>query len=157
MNQSHDDRIAERPINLCAAYGCPLFGVASTSTSGATGDWWCCCHFGQEVGRIQRITAELSRQPLLVRAVNAIRGAFGKPKPEWQQIARMVVQELTVDQRADLCPLAGESGRAWMVRIENELLAICRPVMQAAVQTSLVPHEDSSSWGKVAFTIPEFA
>lgn len=157
MSHSHEDRVADRPANLCAAYGCPLQGTMTTSP-GAGADWWCCCHFGQNVGVMQAITSEINRLGHVHRAINEIRAGFGRPYGDWAQIVRAIGIELTAAKREDLCPIRGERARDWMVRLETDLLASCKPFMNAAapLQKVLISQPDSS-WNHLQFDIPEQA
>jgi hypothetical protein len=50
--------------DLCAAYGCPLFGV-----HGVSGKWYCGCHFNADPGLNDAITAELHRRPETVERI----------------------------------------------------------------------------------------
>lgn len=54
------------PAGMCAAYGCPLFGVY-----GAGGKWFCCCHHNVDGACNDAITMELNmRRDLVDRALN---------------------------------------------------------------------------------------
>ena len=126
MTHTHEDRIANRPQHLCAAYGCPLIGSMSTSTSGST-DWWCFAHFGATPGQYQAITSELHSLEWLAQAVHDVR-FHDKPGTEASRRAFQAIEhQLTLHKRPDLLWIRpsmthqGEKRYRWLERLEAAL------------------------------------
>lgn len=126
MTHTHEDRIADRPQHLCAAYGCPLIGSMSSSTSGST-DWWCFAHFGVQGAQLQAITTELRSLEWLAQAAHDVR-FHDKPGTEASRRAFQAIEhQLTLHQREDLLWIRpspthqGEKRYRWLERLENAL------------------------------------
>lgn len=149
MNQSHEDRVADRPPHLCAAYDCPLNG--SMSSSIGSDEWYCPCHFGQAFGAMQAITAEINRNPLLVRCINEMRAGALMPRRQWIDIGRRIKADLAAEKLDDLAPIPGERAGLWMARIELELRKRCWVHMVPAP-----PPTQAEAFTQVQFDIPEF-
>lgn len=132
MSHNHDDRVADRPGYLCAAYGCPMIGTMSASTSG--GDFMCCLHFGKEPNELQAITVEINRNLWLAEAIRDIR--CSARNPGWRETYQKIINDLTVAGRDDLMP-KHDGLIAWMVRLETELLAQVKAAAPASVQQPL--------------------
>jgi hypothetical protein len=118
MTQTHDDRVADRPNHLCAAYGCPLHGAMSQSTQG-TSEWYCFAHFGKDFGSLQRITAEQRRLDWLANAIRDVRDR--DVNPNYGAAFQRIEHDLKLAQRKDLLWTAPESDMQWMVRLEREM------------------------------------
>lgn len=112
----------------CKAFGCPLQGTMSTSTSG-TSEWLCFVHFGLEADQWQSATVELNRMKWLVDLTRTIReNALSNPQG-WNTIEAGVHKEMTMAQRSDLHrkpPSAAFFGNAepvnrWLARLESVL------------------------------------
>lgn len=126
MTHTHEDRIANRPAHLCAAYGCPLIGSMCSSTSGST-EWWCFAHFGAQAGQFQAITNEMHRLRWLAMAVHDVR-FHDKPGTQASKAAFQTIErELTAHGREDLLWIRpsgehpGEKRYRWLERLENAL------------------------------------
>lgn len=116
----------------CKAYGCPLPGVVSTSTSGGT-DWFCPYHFSKNATEWAPITAELQRVKWLADAVTAIRRYSARDC--WPRVYANIKHEFTLNQRKDLLNRSGESALHWANRLDRELRDMCAgkapmPLMQ---------------------------
>jgi len=131
MTHTHEDRIADRPQHLCAAYGCPLIGSMSSSTSGST-DWWCFAHFGVNGPQLQAITSELHSLEWLAQAVHDVR-FHDKPGTEVSRRAFAIIEhQLALHHRTDLLwtrpsadgTVPGEKRYRWLERLENALKAM---------------------------------
>lgn len=85
-----EDRTAERPHYLCAAYSCPLLGVMTESTRGGD-DWLCFCHFGIEAGERDPITYELHRMEWLCSAITDLRTHRGAGR---RQVHERILHDL---------------------------------------------------------------
>ena len=115
---THPDRTAKRPGSMCAAYGCPLLGSMSTSTGG-TSAWWCFAHFGKDVGRFQRITADLNRVKWLIAAISDIR--LRDQHQDYHAAFERIQHDFTLAQRKDLLWTSPETAEQWLIRLEREL------------------------------------
>jgi len=153
MSHSHEDRIADRPRHLCAAYGCPLVGTSTSSTSGAD-DWYCFAHFGAEFGKYQAITSELNRTSWLAHACRDVR-QFAPGSKESKKAFQLITHELGMANRKDLLLLQGETRAKWLARLEEELRRIVRlslppePFQQALPSSTAV-----GTFDKVEFDMP---
>lgn len=108
----------------CHAYGCPMLGTMSTSTTGPKADWLCWIHFGADAGQWQQITAELNRVIWLVEAIGILRHANRGER--WVQAVNAARKRLIGGQRSDLLPAKGDTAVAWISRLETELKAIAK-------------------------------
>lgn len=151
MTHTHEDRVANRPAHLCAAYGCPLVGTSTSSTSGSD-EWWCFAHYGLDYGQVQAATSEINRVSWLAEACNAVR-RHAPNTPGSREAFALIQHELTLHQRKDLLPIANETRKAWLNRLEGTLLAMVREVAKPAVQL-LVGEKSAKSFGKVEFDMP---
>lgn len=126
MTHTHEDRIADRPQHLCAAYGCPLIGSMSSSTSGST-EWWCFAHFGVQGAQLQAITSELHSLEWLAQAVHDVR-FHDKPGTEASRRAFQAIERALIGhghpellwQRPDGSQ-PGEKRYRWLERLEAAL------------------------------------
>jgi hypothetical protein len=155
MSHTHADRIADRPRHLCAAYGCPLTGTSSTSTSGSD-EWWCFAHFGLDYGQVQAATTEVNRVPWLAAAAQDVRDVNRvKPgTPESKAAFALIEHELTLHGRKDLLLIQGESRRQWLNRLEGALLAIVRESVKPPPVQLTVATENVNTFGRVGFDMP---
>lgn len=155
MSHDHNDRVAQRDPRYCAAYGCPLLGVVSTSTSGG-GEWWCSLHFGKDVGQMQRLTVEMNRREWLSHTITDLRQNYGTES--WPMAFKTAQHELAMNQRTDLQHKRNEeSVWQWIGRLESELGNLCRderkPQRQAPI-SAVVPDAGPQ---RVQLTVPEVA
>lgn len=162
MTHTHEDRIADRPPHLCAAYGCPLIGSMCSSTSGST-EWWCFAHFGATAGRFQMITNEMRRLQWLSMAVHDVR-FHDKPGTQASRAAFATIErELTAHGRPDLLwqrpdaerPL-GEKRWRWLERLEAALKTELASVLDASNDQAALPIAGGSvgTFEKVGFDMP---
>lgn len=158
MSHDHNDRVAERPSHLCAAYGCPLLGTSSASTQG-TSEWWCFAHFGANVGSFQTITNVIREAEWLSQAIVDVRTMRPGTHESRAAMAR-IKHDLELQGRHDLLFQAHghdhERRPQWLVRLETELRAVISAAVQPPPrQSAIVPTVDSSTFGRVEFDIPE--
>lgn len=162
MTHTHEDRIADRPAHLCAAYGCPLIGSMCSSTSGST-EWWCFAHFGATAGRFQMITNEMRRLQWLSMAVHDVR-FHDKPGTQASRAAFATIErELTAHGRPDLLwqrpdaerPL-GEKRWRWLERLEAALKTELASVLDASNDQAALPIAGGTvgTFEKVGFDMP---
>lgn len=151
MSQSHDDRVAERPHHLCAAYGCPLLGSMSANTTG-TSEWWCFAHFGKDVGQYQGITAELRRLDWLAKAITNVR--IRERNPDYGSAFQRLEHDFKLAQRSDLLWTAPETDEQWMVRLERELEQLLRGDARPAPKQQPLIAQDTGSFTRVAIAMP---
>ena len=109
----------------CYAYGCPMHGAMSTSTTGAKQDWLCWLHFGKDAGQWNEITAEINRVGFLAEAIRILRHNYGGPG--WAPAYREAKNLLIGGQRNDLLIAQSERVLDWMARLEGDLGKIARP------------------------------
>jgi len=159
---THEDRVADRPGHLCAAYGCPLIGSMCSSTSGSS-EWWCFAHFGASAGRLQAITSELTRLRWLTMAVHDVR-FHDRPGTQASRAAfNLIENELKAHKRPDLLwrrpdadrPM-GEKRYLWLERLENELRAQLASVMDPSSFEPKLALQDGkpSTFTQVGFDMP---
>lgn len=134
MSHTHADRVPSRP-GMCTAWGCPMHGSISTSTAGSS-KWLCWLHFGQDVGRWQRITSDLNRLAWLVNAIAALRRDHGGVN--WDEAYAAADRAMREHQRSDLWHVEGEKLQAWFGRLDAALLAGCRVIDEPSQQLPLV-------------------
>lgn len=153
MSHSHDDRVAERPNHLCTAYGCPLLGSMSASTTG-TSEWWCFAHFGKDVGQYQGITAELRRLEWLAKAITDVRTR--ERNPNYGAAFQRLEHDFKLAQRKDLLWTSPETDEQWMIRLERELgVMLSGRTAPASIQRPLIPAtQDTGSFTRIAITMP---
>lgn len=159
---THEDRVAERPAHMCAAYGCPLIGSMATSTTG-TNEWWCFAHFGANVGRYQAITSEMNRLRWLAMAVHDVRFHDKPGTAESRAAFQLIERELTAHKRPDLLwkrpdadrPM-GEKRYLWLERLENALRAELDDVLDPkSFEPSLpIGGGEPAAFEKVGFDMP---
>ncbi len=119
---TNPDRTAERDSCLCEAYGCPLLGTRSTSTSG--GGFMCHVHFGLDAGQLQEATGEINRLSWLANAIRDLRTR--SHNPAWRETYARITHDIALAQRSDLRIKDGEGAGRWMIRLENELGAMVK-------------------------------
>lgn len=152
MSHTHDDRVADRPGHLCAAYGCPLIGTSSSSTTGST-DWWCFAHFGADIGRAQTITSEINRLSWLAAAARDVR--MHKPGTKDSKAAFALIEhELTQHQRTDLLWDRTESRIQWLSRLEGEVLRLLGEHIRPAPVQGEIAAQSTGSFDRVSFDMP---
>lgn len=154
MSHDHQDRVAERPGHMCAAYGCPMIGTSSASTQG-TSEWWCFAHFGKDVGAYQRITVELNALAWLSDAVRDVR-IIRAGTPESKAAMALLKHNFELNGRKDLLVRDDENRGQWLLRLETELgRMISDAVRPAPRQKPIVQAEDTGSFSRVGFDMPE--
>lgn len=131
------DRTAERDTCLCTAYGCPLLGARSRSTTG--GDFMCFVHFPLEAAQLQDATVEINRLAWLSRAIREIR--MRSKNPAWRETYQRIDQDISLAQRNDLRVRTSESADQWALRLEQELERLVKATLiqeqQQAMDTVL--------------------
>jgi hypothetical protein len=132
----------------CAAFGCPMLGTMSHSTSG--GDWICWFHFGKEASQWQQVTNELNRLNWLVSAIRGVRATYGTDQwPDGYRLAQHVIRS---NSREDLAHKQGELVANWLFRLEKEIEQAC------AVRDPAPPKQQTlapDSWAKINNHLPE--
>jgi hypothetical protein len=134
---------------MCAAYGCPLVGTMTPSTTGSQ-DWLCWLHFGRDATHWQAITVELNRVRFIADALTSLRSVYGTK--HWPDAVRAARQALRENQRNDLTPAKDEPARMWMGRIDHEL----QTIMQKAGQQQELPvvPDHAPDWTSVDAMVP---
>lgn len=126
----------------CHAFGCPMLGTMSNSTTGPKADWLCWIHFGADAGEWQQISAELNRVVWLAESVAILRHAYRGDY--WHQAVKAARKRLIGAQRSDLMYGQGESAAQWIGRLEAELRRIARPVQQALTKLDAVAEQQEA-------------
>jgi hypothetical protein len=158
MSHSHDDRVAERPHHLCAAYGCPLLGSMATSTSGAS-EWWCFAHFGKDAGQLQRITSEVRQLEWLSQAITDIRSRH-ENRADWPAKYQRIDHDLMLQQRGDLRFSGSMNSRMdtelWLVKLEVTLDGMIRALVPATPLQASISAKGKSVGGfqRIGFEVP---
>jgi beta-phosphoglucomutase-like phosphatase (HAD superfamily) len=152
MTHSHDDRVAEHQPGMCTAYGCPLRGTRSDSTTG--GDWWCGLHHGREFGAMQAITSAINRRRWLADAITLM--ATVVPAVPGSRDRYEKAQKLLRDNgRPDLClQVNSENIRRWLNRVEPELENQVLAEVEAPMQQ---PLGEKDTWQKASEILPDWA
>lgn len=150
MTHTHDDRVAQQDPRQCCAYGCPMPGSMSASTTGST-EWQCWLHFGRGPGSWQRITAELNRMGWLVHALVTLRRDYGSR--QWPETFTAATKAIKAAQRGDLTWSRGETVREWFMRLDGALREACAPE-PAPQQSLIVKQESAETFSKVDFEMP---
>lgn len=159
MSQTHEDRVAQRSaesrnLHMCAAYGCPLTGTSTSSTTGSP-DWWCFAHFGADIGRYQVITSEMNRVRWLAMAVYEVRYHDRRGTEESRKAMELIHRELEQHGRKDLQWNGSELRKAWLERLEAALKDELSAVMQPPVeQLPLGVGQPAHTFSKVGFDMP---
>lgn len=113
-----EERTADRPSYLCAAYGCPMLGTMSSGTGG--GEFMCHVHYRRPASLLQSITVEVNFHQWLAHAIRDIRAR--SHNPDWRKTYERIQNDLAQSERTDLTHKR-ESVDQWMVRLEAELSA----------------------------------
>lgn len=121
----NEERTADRPSYLCAAYGCPMLGTMSDGTGG--GDFMCHVHYRKPPGLWQTITVEVNRNEWLARAIRDLRAR--SHNPAWRQTYERITQDLAAAGRTDLAQ-GRSSIDGWMIRLEAELAAHVKAMLE---------------------------
>jgi hypothetical protein len=148
MIDKKDFQPAKDPCN-CAAFGCPMLGTMTHSTTGAD-EWLCFLHFGKPSASWQRITAELHRLDWLAKAVRGIRVNYRTDM--WPDTYRLATQSIRFNQRNDLLKTESESVPAWAYRLEMVLSNECNALGKEAAAAEKREHADT--WQKVGMALP---
>ena len=154
MSHSHEDRVAEHDPRQCSAYGCPMPGTMTGSTSG-TSEWQCWLHFGRNIGSWQRISAELNRMQWLGATIVTLRRDYGGKIATWTETYRLAVQSIRAGQRSDLLMVpADESVLQWIARLEAALSKACAEEDRGPRQKPLVTEQPADTFARVGFEVP---
>ncbi len=157
MTHTHEDRVAQQDPRQCCAYGCPMPGSMSASTTG-TSEWQCWLHFGASPGKWQRISADLNRVSWLVTSITTMRRDYGGKREKWAETYRDAVQAIRANQRTDLLRAKDETLPLWFARLDSALRACCgiedEPAGAPRQQTLMATLQDSGTFAKVAFPVP---
>ncbi|WBS00237.1 hypothetical protein OU994_18115 [Pseudoduganella sp. SL102] len=153
MTHTHADRVAERDPCMCIAYGCPLLGVITASTSGAN-DWACFFHAGRSGAQLQHITMIVNRYRWLADSITIARGMV-PGRADRRMILDKIRADLTQHKRPDLFWNGAETVRQWVNRLDKALGELVSPHMDGieAPQAS-VPRD---SWQGVGASLPNWA
>lgn len=130
MSHTHEDRVADRPPELCAAYGCPLHGTMATSTTGGS-EWWCYLHHGREGAQVQQITSSILRHRWLADALTTAL-EIHPARDRNEERMDWIVKTLAAAKREDL-QWAGhpETVRQWTNRLKPALEQLVLADLQA--------------------------
>jgi len=149
---THENRVAERDPMLCTAYGCPLMGVMTGSTSGSD-SWSCALHANKPASELQPITAAINRYRWLAEAITNIRGLV-PGRPDKGKVLERIQHDFEANGRPDLFWNGAETVRQWVNRLEPEfdklvLAEITLPPNQQTIKTD--------TWGQAGNRLPQWA
>lgn len=153
MTHTHEDRIAERDSSMCTAYGCPLLGTMTGSTSGAN-DWACPYHVNKPATQLQDITRIINRHRWLAEAITMVRGMVPS-NPNRAKIIERLWNDFNVHDRAELYWDRVENVRQWTNRLEKALDELVAPELQQGE----VPRigQPAETWGSAGAALPLWA
>lgn len=152
MTHTHADRVAERDPCMCTAYGCPLMGTMTGSTSGAN-DWSCSYHVNKGGAQRDEATLVLNRYRWLAAAITDIRsmvpGRAGKA-----ELLQRIGHDFGKAGRNELYWNGRETVRQWVNRLEAEFDKLVYAELEAS---PAVKPEQSDSWQNAGAHIPQWA
>lgn len=153
MTHTHEDRVAERDPCLCAAYGCPLMGVMTGSTSGAN-DWCCHFHANRGGGQLQEVTMVINRFRWLAQAVTNVRGMV-PGRPDRAKVLERIWSDFSANNRPDLYWNRVETVRQWTNRLDKALDDLVSPLLQpSAPPQAAIPGD---TWQNAGASLPLWA
>lgn len=127
----------------CQAYGCPLDGTSTRSTSGSQ-EWFCGIHFSAEPDHWQAISVELNRLSWLAKIARTTREKqYDYRVNDW---IPPLNKECMLGQRKDLQYQHPESLNSWLGRIEGVLMdsakAACAPAQRPLTPPQGEQHDE---------------
>lgn len=153
MTHTHEDRVADRDPSMCAAYGCPLLGTFTGSTSGAN-DWCCAFHANKQGGQLQQITMVINRHRWLAEAITMVRGMVPS-NPNRAKILERLWNDFNVHDRAELYWDRVENVRQWTNRLEKALDELVAPELQQGEVPRI--SQPAETWGSAGAALPLWA
>lgn len=153
MTHTHDDRVAERPAHLCAAYGCPLMGTFTGSTSGSDA-WHCSLHANKPATQLQAVTVAINRYRWLANAITDIRSMVPGRAGTGALLER-IRHDFTAQHRLDLYWTGGtETVRQWVNRLEPEFDRLVLAELELPATQEALP---TDTWQTAGASIPAWA
>jgi hypothetical protein len=153
VTHTHEDRIAERDPCLCVAYGCPLLGVMTGSTSGAN-DWACTFHANKPATQLQDITRIINRHRWLAEAITSVRSMV-PGNPNRAKLLERIWNDCNVNDRPELYWNRIETVRQWTNRLDKALDDLVAPELQpVAIPQQGLP---TDTWQNAGASIPLWA
>lgn len=153
MTHTHEDRIAERDPCLCAAYGCPLMGVITGSTSGAN-DWCCAFHANRQGAQLQEITMIINRYRWLAEAITLVRGMVPGRTARAAILSRLW-DDFNRHDRPELYWNRVETVRQWVNRLDKALDDLVAPELQKAPPPTM--GQPAETWSAAGANLPNWA
>lgn len=132
-------------VGVCMAYGCPMFGTITSSTSGHSDSWLCHPHFRAEPSQWAQVTTNIKNNMLLANLVREIRLAHnGKQFDVRGHIAslKMNGHDDYIPCELDRRPNGTLSMRLWLSRLEKKLFSLSHQGLSMAV-TEAKPNNNS--------------
>ncbi len=152
MTHTHEDRVAERDPCLCAAYGCPLMGTFSSSTSG--GNDWCCAFHANKGGQLQQITMVINQFRWLAEAITMVRGMV-PGNPHRAKLLERIWHDFNVHDRPELYWNRVETVRQWVNRLDKALDDLVAPQLQKSEPPTL--GQPAETWTSAGASLPNWA
>lgn len=153
MSHGHEDRIAERGPDMCSAYGCPLMGVITGSTSGAN-DWCCAFHANKGGAQQHHVTMVLNQHRWLAEAITQVRGMV-PGNPNRAAALERIWNDVNVHDRPELYWNRVETVRQWVSRLEKALDELVTPHLQQAEPAQRGMPADT--WSSAGAALPNWA
>lgn len=152
MTHTHADRVAERDPCMCVAYGCPLMGTMTGSTSGAN-DWSCTFHANKPATQRDEVTLVLNRHRWLANAITDIRGMVPGRAGKGELLQR-IGHDFAKAGRNDLYWNGIETVRQWVNRLEAEF----DKLVMAELNVAPAPREQQpDTWQTAGAHMPLWA
>jgi len=153
MTHTHEDRVAQRSPDLCAAYGCPLLGTFTGSTSGAN-DWCCSFHANRQGGQLQEVTMIINRHRWLAEAITDVRSMV-PGNPNRTKLIERIWNDFNVHDRPELFWNQVETVRGWTNRLEKALDDLVAPELVARPVPTITQPADT--WATAGANLPLWA
>jgi len=153
MTQTHDDRVAERDPCLCTAYGCPLLGTMTGSTSGAN-DWACSFHANKSATQLQEITRVINQHRWLAEAITLVRSMV-PGNPNRAAVLSRLWNDFNQHDRPELYWNRVETVRQWTNRLDKALDELVAPELQKGDAPRMGQPEET--WSSAGAQLPNWA
>jgi len=131
------------PDYSCAAYGCPLDGSISPSTTGG-GPWFCFLHYGIKADQRDAVTVKIRERAWLMRLMDRVYACFPN---DWDASRPLAREYCEKHSRPDLGPIGDESKAIYFARLRAAMTIECQPPKQLPMADLDQPDEPSGMLG----------
>lgn len=112
----------------CAAYGCPLTGSMSPSTTGS-GPWFCAFHWGTSVDQRDAVTVKIRERAWLMRLMDRVYRCLPN---DWDTSRPLAREYCEKHGRPDLAPIGDEGRMIYFTRLRAVMTVECAPPQKSA-------------------------